>query len=54
MDQVKKDSAGSQFYMGLRYKPCGCCDVCCDPELSYSDCGQPVLIDDGSNQECQP
>lgn len=32
-------------YAGKQYKPCGVCDVCTMPELAYSDCGQPVMVD---------
>lgn len=32
-------------YGGKQYKPCGVCDVCTMPELAYSDCGQPVMVD---------
>lgn len=32
------------IYGGKEYRPCGCCDICTDPALAYSDCGQPVLV----------
>lgn len=34
------------IYSGQAYKPCGCCDICTDPALAYSDCGQPVLVEE--------
>ena len=45
-------------YGGKQYRACGVCEVCTMPEYAWSDCGQPVLVnDDGElpkNSETDP